>query len=141
MSWKETLQNLFAETQRYEPNPLQRAALSALLLTSVSGVVVLGLAAGHWFEASTPSLLLLLGSIPLTLVATLMATSHENRLSPGVLWAPALVSFGVTLSLGGGFGLLWKEESVRQETLEQAPKRSARGVEGLQDQHFPSLAR
>ncbi len=120
MSWKETLQNLFAETQRYEPNPLQRAALSALLLTSVSGVVVLGLAAGQWFEASTPSLLLLLGSIPLTLVATLMATSHENRLSPGVLWAPALVSFGVTLSLGGGFGLLWKEESVRQETLEQA---------------------
>jgi hypothetical protein len=123
MSLKDTLGRLLTPEQRYEPNPLQRAALSSLLITSVSGSVVILLAVGRWLDMSTPSWMLLLGSLPITLVSTLMATSHEDKLSVPRLIGPALVSLGIALSLGVGLGLMWREDGVRRQAVEFASER------------------
>lgn len=110
------------------PNPITRAILAALLLSSVAGVVTLVLAVGQWQNTSTPFHVMLLGSVPIALIATLMATSYEERLWSARAVGPLLAALGVSFAWGGVMALSWREASVRQAALELASENEASSI-------------
>lgn len=120
--WRRTFQ------ESYEANPIQRVILSAVGLTLVSSLLLLMLAATQWFANQTPVLLSLLLALPVGLIATLIATQDERPFAPLHYASLFVIGSLVSVSLGGVFGLSWKEDGVRNWFLEQAGRHDLSSV-------------